>query len=145
MTSCLFSSFFLVLYLVCNHGVSSVCFARFSLRADGIWCFNDRLWSGKHFCRGSLEFVRWFWNLGWHLGKQKHSANYRPLPLLTIFMCSLGECYSRSRSAEHKPTLVGDRDYLRLGSACPRCKNYAPINSKLQHPPGQGNPWYVNF
>ena len=57
-------------HFVCNHGVSSSHSARFSHRTVGIWCFNDRFWSCFCVCCRLLEFVRWFWNLGRHLGKQ---------------------------------------------------------------------------
>ena len=65
----------------------------------------------------------------WVSLKQKQSATCSccPPPSLTFYrnkvnMYSLAECYSRSRSAKHRPSPVSDRDYILLGSARPRCK-----------------------
>ena len=68
----LFNSCVSILFPGCNHGLSSSYSARFSGRADGIWCFNDRLWISMYFCCLSLDFARWFWSLGRHLGKQEN-------------------------------------------------------------------------
>lgn len=53
----------------CNHGVQSNYVARVGHGTDGVWGFNDCVWSSMYFLRLSLEFTRWFWRLGWPLGK----------------------------------------------------------------------------
>ena len=53
----------------CNHGVQSNYVARVGHGTDGVWGFNDCFWSSMYFLRLSLEFTRWFWRLGWPLGK----------------------------------------------------------------------------
>lgn len=53
----------------CNHGVQSNYVARAGHGTDGVWGFNDCFWSSMYFLRLSLEFTRWFWRLGWPLGK----------------------------------------------------------------------------
>ena len=56
-------------HFVRSHGVQSIYPARFSRRADGVWCFDDRVWSSMYFFCSPLEFVRWFWCVGRLLGK----------------------------------------------------------------------------
>ena len=54
----------------CSHGLSSVCSPRLSHHSACIWFFNDSIWYCKHYRCTSLVFLRWFWNMGRHLGKE---------------------------------------------------------------------------
>ena len=65
----------------CSHGLSSVCSPRLSHHSACIWFFNDSIWYCKHYRCTSLVFLRWFWNMGRHLGKESklYSLSWRNL------------------------------------------------------------------
>jgi len=68
-------------YFDCSHGLSSVCPPRLSHHSACIWFFNDSIWYCKHYRCTSLVFLRWFWNMGRHLGKESklYSLSWRNL------------------------------------------------------------------
>ena len=61
--------------LNCNHGLPSENSPKFSHLPDAVWFFDDITWYRKHFRCSSLEYVRWFWSMGWLLGKKRYKLD----------------------------------------------------------------------
>lgn len=61
--------------LNCNHGLPSENSPKFSHLPDAVWFFDDITWYWKHFRCSSLEYVRWFWSMGWFLGKKRYKLD----------------------------------------------------------------------
>lgn len=61
--------------LNCNHGLPSENSPKFSHLPDAVWFFDDITWYWKHFRCSSLEYVRWFWSMGWLLGKKRYKLD----------------------------------------------------------------------
>lgn len=61
--------------LNCNHGLPSENSPKFSHLPDAVWFFDDITWYWKHFRCSSLEYVRWFWSMGWLLDKKRYKLD----------------------------------------------------------------------
>ena len=74
----------------CSHGLSSVSSPRLSHHSACIWFVNDSIWYCKHYRCTSLVFLRWFWNMGRHLGKESKLYSLSWRNLMRNFCCSNG-------------------------------------------------------